>query len=647
MRIFVSRKRLLALTHDLGMTVAAVYLAYYMLFADIGLGGRLDDIAIVSAILVPLAALVYVSFGLYDGIWRFSSLSDFRNILKSVATLTVVLALVDFASRGHVLVPREVVAAYFVILGLLLGLPRLLYRSYREHRTQVRGRRHQRRVPVLVAGTGYDAEIIIRALETYLGGRYRPVALLTTKRSQIGHRIRTIPILGHVGELESVFRRVSRGGATPQRLIVTNEALRREPAIEDAIVQARRLGLQAERLMRPGDTGAMGDQVQIAPIEIEDLLGREMYRLDTDLIRRLVQGRRILVTGGGGSIGGELCRQIAAMDCAQLTVVEKSERPLVAIENDLREARRDLDVEGLICDVRDRKAIFAVVERLRPEIVFHAAALKHVPIVEAHVREGVRTNVGGTRNVADACQAAGVGAMVMISTDKAVRPTSVMGATKRAAESYCEALDELQRSDGSGARETATRFLSVRFGNVLGSSGSVVPLFTQQLRKGGPLTVTHQDMKRYFMTISEAVSLVLMASAHGFERRERSTIYVLDMGEPVKIVDLAERMIRLAGMKPGIDIQIEFTGMRPGEKLYEELFLGNERLHPTDLQGILVAEPQPVAPQLVISRIEHLCERAPTASDAELVGLLEELVPEYDRAPAPASALPPLEPAAS
>ena len=333
--------------------------------------------------------------------------------------------------------------------------------------------------------------------------------------------------------------------------------------------KADALGVTLARLPRMTDfRAAASGRVELRPIAIEDLLGRPQQVLDRAAMERLIRGRRVLVTGAGGTIGGELARQIAALGPAHLTLLDNTEYALYTIDLEIGERTPDLPRDSVLADVRDRERLRDIVARHAPDLVFHAAALKHVPIVEAHPDEGVLTNAVGTRNVADACRAAGVGAMVLISTDKAVNPATVMGATKRIAESYCQALN-LAREAGRDVGPT--RFITVRFGNVLGSTGSVVPLFTRQLAQGGPLTVTHPEMTRYFMTVREAVELVLEASALGTaggpaENSGGSAIFVLDMGEPVRIMDLAQQMIRLAGLTPGDDIEIRITGLRPGRE---------------------------------------------------------------------------------
>jgi O-antigen biosynthesis protein WbqV len=366
----------------------------------------------------------------------------------------------------------------------------------------------------------------------------------------------------------------------------------------------------------------------LRPVAIEDLLNRPQLPLDRDGIARLVHGRRVLVTGAGGTIGSELARQVAALGPERLVLVDNGEYALWQIDQELGE-QGTVARQCVIADIRDAGRIGAVMQAHRPELVFHAAALKHVPMVEANPLEGLLTNACGTRNVADAARAAGAVAMVLISTDKAVNPTSVMGASKRLAEMYCQALDiEARAKAPAGA---AMRCITVRFGNVLGSTGSVVPLFQRQLAKGGPLTVTHPEMQRYFMTVREAVGLVLEASVAGISLpMDEGGIFVLDMGEPVKIVDLARQMIRLAGLRPDLDIGIQFTGLRPGEKLFEELFHGREPPRPTGTPGLLMATPRTADPALVGRAIEEIASAARGGHTKLALSMLGRLVPEFD-----------------
>jgi O-antigen biosynthesis protein WbqV len=361
-------------------------------------------------------------------------------------------------------------------------------------------------------------------------------------------------------------------------------------------------------------------RLELKPVAIEDLLNRPQVPLDRAGMARLVQGRRVLLTGAGGTIGSELARQVAALGPERLILLDNGEYALWQIDLELAETAPAVPRRALVADVREEGRIRAIMEAERPELVFHAAALKHVPMVEANPLEGLLTNAAGTRTVADAARAAGAHAMVFISTDKAVNPTSVMGASKRLAEMYCQALDA-----------KGMRCVTVRFGNVLGSTGSVVPLFQRQLARGGPLTVTHPDMQRYFMTVREAVGLVLQASVAGAGGgAPDGGIFVLDMGAPVKIVDLARQMVRLAGLRPDDDIEIRFTGLRPGEKLFEELFHGKEPPAPTAFPGLLMATPRTADPAIVGRAIDEIASACRGAQTRLALALLARMVPEFE-----------------
>jgi O-antigen biosynthesis protein WbqV len=411
-------------------------------------------------------------------------------------------------------------------------------------------------------------------------------------------------------------------GNRPRRLVLTKETF--EGSMVRALLdEAESLGMTLARVPQVTEFKAgVTDSITVRPVAIEDLLGRAQTPLDRDAMRRLVQGRRILITGAGGSIGSELVRQVCAFGPKTLTLVDQSEYALYTIDMEMASGWPGLGRDAVLADVRDRGRIARVISAAAPELVFHAAALKHVPLVEANVFDGITTNVMGTVNVADACVDNAVSTMVMVSTDKAINPSSIMGASKRLAEIYCQTLD----LDPQTASQT--RFVTVRFGNVLGSTGSVVPLFQRQLAEGGPLTVTHPEMTRYFMTIREAVELILQASALGGSDR-RGKIFVLDMGEPVKIMDLATQMIRLAGLVPGDDIEIRITGAQPGEKLYEEVLHGSENPIPTEAPGILLAAPRTVDLKALQQALSDL-QRACTAADLDaIMDVIHAFVPEF------------------
>jgi len=431
-----------------------------------------------------------------------------------------------------------------------------------------------------------------------------------------------------------VLERFGAEGRLPETLVVATPDLA-GASLGRLVEQAERYGMRVHRAPRVTslDPGAVSDrprQLELRPVAIEDLLNRPQVPLDREGMARLIQGRRVIVTGAGGTIGSELARQVAALGPELLILLDNGEYALWLIDLELGERHPHVARCPLLADIRNEARIRAVFEELRPELVFHAAALKHVPMVEANPLEGLLTNVAGTRHVADAARAVGARAMVLISTDKAVNPTSVMGASKRLAEMYCQALDIAARTAAQGMR-----CITVRFGNVLGSTGSVVPLFQRQLEHGGPLTVTHPDMQRYFMTVREAVGLVLQASVLGSGDADLPSsgeggIFVLDMGKPVKIVDLARQMIRLAGLTPDRDVEIRFTGLRPGEKLHEELFHGKEPPVPTGHAGLLIAAPRTADPAIVGRAIDEIAAACRGGQARLALTLLGRLIPEFE-----------------
>jgi O-antigen biosynthesis protein WbqV len=546
--------------------------------------------------------------------------------------------------------PRSTFLIGWLVLIALLGGPRLGYRLFKDRgfgRIVEPGRGPS--VPVLLISTREGADTFIRETVRDRNAVYRVVGMLSDTPSRVGRQIYGVPVLGTIDGLESVVADLDRRGRRPQKLVLAAQNLG-GAEIRRLLDRADALAIPLARLPRLTEFRQdLEDPLRAAwestrPIAIEDLLGRPQAVLDREALARLIGGRRILVTGAGGTIGSELARQIAALGPARLILVDNGEFLLYSINSELGERYPELVIRPILGDVRDRGRIESIIIGEDPQIVFHAAALKHVHIVEAHPIEGVLTNVIGTRNVAEAARAHGVGLVVMISTDKAVNPASVMGATKRLAESFCQALDlaEARRPAAPGIGmigASGTRFVTVRFGNVLGSTGSVVPLFARQLAAGGPLTVTHPEVSRFFMTVREAVELVLEASAtqpapeHAdADGAGRGKIFVLDMGEPVRIVDLARQMIRLAGLRPERDIEIRFVGLRPGEKLHEALFHDSEAPVPTRNPALRLAAPRTADYAVMARSIDELEEQARAGNEARVLALLERLVPEHRRA---------------
>jgi len=572
--------------------------------------------------------------------WRYAGLPDLIGIgLAACGAAALFWGTLHLAGAWR---PANVAfpVVHALALMALLGAPRVLGRLRHARRDPESTIEAQ---PVLVVGAGDGADLFIRALLADRSPAFRVTGLLSLRSRQAGRRIQGHPILGTVDEAAMVLDRLREERRLPSLIVLATPQLqglalerlldladrhgipvRRAPTVTELNPAARRL---SDRL-----DGPTSPRLQLRPVAIEDLLDRPQVPLDREGMARLVQGRRVLVTGAGGTIGGELARQVAALGPAQLTLLDHGEFVLYEIDLELRERHPDVPKRAVLADVRDETRIRRLFEELRPELVFHAAALKHVPMVENDPLEGLLTNALGTRIVADAAAQVGCRAMVFISTDKAVNPTSVMGASKRLAEMYCQALDMHARTAGKGMR-----CITVRFGNVLGSTGSVVPLFRRQLERGGPLTVTHPDMRRYFMTVREAVGLVLQASVIGAEDRAdqppelaEGGIFFLDMGKPVKIVDLARRMIRLAGLRPDEDVEIRFTGLRPGEKLTEELYYGTESPTVTQFPGLFVVTPRTADPALVGRAIDEIAAAARAGNGRGALAQLGRLVPEFD-----------------
>ena len=611
------------------------------LYLRIG-NGALDYEPRLTAIYIAgftlIAGTVFLLTGLYRGIWRFASLPDLFNITRAVTLIVLVFLPVMFVLTRLETFPRSILLIDWFVLIALLGGPRLAYRLFKDRGIDhILERVKHQSVPVLLISAREGADTFIREMRRDPRAAYHVVGVLADTPSRVGREIYRVPILGMIDSLETVVAQLDRRGKRPQKLLITAQNLPGDQ-IRRLLDRADALAIPLARLPRLTDfqRNLANPERVIEPIALEDLLGRPQAVLDRDGMARLIQGRRVLVTGAGGTIGAELARQIAAFAPGRLVLVDNSEFALYGIELELRERSPIPTMIPLLRDVRERAQVDEVIEAEKPEIVFHAAALKHLPMVEANPIEGVLTNVIGSRNVAEAARAFGASLVVMISTDKAVNPTSVMGATKRIAESFCQALDiyEARRRAPFGH---GTRYVTVRFGNVLGSTGSVVPLFRRQLATGGPLTVTDPEVSRFFMTVREAVELVLQASALSPEEGSpRGKIFVLDMGEPVKIVDLAHQMIRLAGLRPNRDIAIEFIGLRPGEKLREELFHAAEPLVPTASPAIRLAAPRTADYAMLARLIDELEEVARSRRQERVLRLVEQLVPEYRRnAPGP------------
>ena len=617
--------------HDIFMAAASFLLSIYLRLGLWGFEVYPERWVAACLLFMVICAVVFWPSGMYRGVWRYASLNDLWAITKAVTAAVLIFAFVMFIWTRLEPLPRSVLLINWFVLMALLGGPRFFYRLLKDRRIDfARGDKTKGRVPVMLVGAGDGAELFIRSLRSAPDSGYEVVGIIAENTRRVGREIHGVQVLGTTDQILEIAISLRSLGRAPQRLILTKDDID-GVMVRSLLDAANTLGMTMARIprvtdFRPGDAEA----IETKPINVADLLGRPQVPLDRNSMERLVKGKCVMVTGAGGSIGSELVRQICAFAPSRVVLSDNSEFALYSVDLETSETAPRVSRYAQYLDVRDAKRVVRAMETHRPDLVFHAAALKHVPLVEDNVLDGIETNVQGTINVADACVEQGVGVMVLISTDKAVNPTSVMGATKRIAESYCQNLDMIANGNG-------TRFVTVRFGNVLGSTGSVVPLFQRQLANGGPLTVTHREMTRFFMTVREAVELVLQASAlaagttEGDGEVPKGNICVLDMGEPVRIYDLAEQMIRLAGHVPGKDVAIEVVGIRQGEKLYEEVFHGGEPLVSTDCAGILLAAPRTADITSLTKAIAQLKAQCFAFDTDGSLTTIKELVPEFSR----------------
>jgi len=605
MTVRLDPRTLLAMLHDLVAAALAWSFAYLLRFNFELPDNFIDEMVRTLIWVAPLQAVIFWRFGLYQGLWRYASVTDLRRIFLAVLTAAALIPLVLWMFRVSAVVPRSVLVINPVLLLLIMGGSRFVYRLWKEQGLYRNIRLNGE--PVLVLGAG-DAAVSL-SKELARSNDWRLVGFLDDDTNTHGRALNGIKVLGALDELPQWAARLE-----------VSQAIIAMPS-GSHLVRKRALDLCAQTGLKVLTVPSFDDLLsgriaisQLRAVELDDLLGRDPVTLDAAGLHELITDKNVLVTGAGGSIGSELCRQIAHFSPRTLILYEQSEFALYTIEQELRVTRPDLICEFLIGDVRDTARLDEVMDEYRPAVVFHAAAYKHVPLMEQrNAWQAVRNNVLGTCCVAQAAQRHGVSKFVLISTDKAVNPTNVMGASKRLAEMVCQGLQQPQ----------GTRFVMVRFGNVLGSTGSVIPKFREQIAKGGPITVTHPDITRYFMSIPEAAQLVLQAGLMG----KGGEIFVLDMGEPVKIVDLAKDLIRLSGMAED-EIRIEFTGLRPGEKLYEELLADNEHTLPTPHPKLRIAQAREVDVAWLENLLDWVGSRA-TQDDAEVKCALAQWVPEY------------------
>ena len=550
---------------------------------------------------------IFAAYRMYSTLWSFASIMDFFNVVKAVLISSV------FQFIGiHMLawpIPRSFIVLYIGWLGIAAVFPRMMIRILRGGRRIPLQTIGKQAIPVMLIGAGEAGSIILQEFKNSKFVEKEIVCVIDDDPKKWGTFIHGVPV---VGGRRKITQSVVRFGI--QEIVLAIPTLKPHER-KNIINICQQTGCKMSTL--PGIYQLINCDVKVSmlrDVQIEDLLGREAVRTDLESIMSYVKDQKVMVTGGGGSIGSELCRQIADDQPKQLIIIDNYENAAYELQMELGRKHPELDVIVLIVSVQNRRKIREIFEQYKPDLVFHAAAHKHVPLMEYSPCEAIKNNVFGTMNVASEANRSGVKRMVLISTDKAVRPTNIMGASKRICEMVIQTYN--QRSK--------TEYVAVRFGNVLGSNGSVVPLFNQQIREGGPVTVTHPDSIRYFMTIPEAVSLVLQAGAYA----QGGEIFILDMGEPVKILDLAENMIRLSGLVPGEDIEIKFTGLRPGEKLYEELLIDDDNKKETANKRIFIGQPIKIDEAEFDEKMKEL-EKATFSEDENIRQVVKKLVPEY------------------
>ncbi len=596
--------RIAVMLHDLFMVWACwqlLHMARYALLKD---SPPLSLFGFDVAVVMLLQALAFRHVGLYRGLWRFASVTDLVNIFKAsfIGLFAAVLVLSYKRLDG---IPISVLVVYPFALAMMLGGPRLLYRSWKDYlalQSDASARR------VLVLGAGQAAESLVKDL--LRSGDYEPVGLLDDSPHLQGAKLQGVPILGALDDVAAVARE------SAAKLLVIAIPTLDAAGMQRVVGLCESTGLPFRTVPRLSDLMEGGSLPgQLKEVAIEDLLGRKPVQPDWELVRGWLRGRTIMVTGAGGSIGSELCRQCARHGATRIVLLEISEYLMLDIRGELCRNFPHLQIECVLGDCGDPALVRHALSKYRPDTVFHAAAYKQVPLLEGNLREAVRNNTLATECMARACQEHEVDNFVFISTDKAVDPANALGASKRYAELICQSLNQ----------KKGTRFVTVRFGNVLGSVGSVVPLFREQIRKGGPVTVTDPEVSRYFMTIPEACLLILQAAASS----SRGAIYMLDMGEPVLIRDLAKQMIRLAGKQPGADIAIVYTGLRPGEKLHESLFYFDENSRPTSHPKVLEAGAREFSAEYVLGNVTRLREAVAAYDVDAMLEILSSTVPEY------------------
>lgn len=596
--------RLAVVAHDLFMTWLAWMVSYVIRYSVWDEAPQLSWFGFDFAIVIFIQGIVAYYFNLYRGLWRFASVPDLVNIAKSAILGTILIGFVLFLIYRAEGVSRAVLLLYPLILMVLWGLPRLTYRVFKDSTLSLNTNKQK----VLLVGAGRLSDMFIR--HSQASGLYDVVGIVDNNKKYKGSNLRGVKVLGKISDIAKISVNKDL-----QAIVITQEDVSEQ---EMKFIVDNSMSSQCQLLTLPNLDKITDKGFEIShllPVTIDDLLGRKKVSIDWSNVAKKVQGKSILITGGGGSIGSELARQLAKLDLKSLCIIDHSEYNLYRIDRELNDKNSDLIVKSLLVNVTDKAHLFQVFSKIEPDIVFHAAAYKHVPLLEKMPCEAFINNVVGTKNIVDMCDQFNIEKMVLVSTDKAVNPYSIMGATKRIAETYCQYVNHKSKTD----------YVIVRFGNVLGSAGSVVPLFKEQIAHAGPVTVTHKEMTRYFMTIKEACQLIVQSMVLGSE----GDIHVLDMGKPISIMSLANRMISLSGKIPGVDIEVVISGLRAGEKLHEQLYYDVEKLKHTSHDKIYHITSNIKQIDNYSNKLDLAIKQAINFKDTELTQSIKKLVPEF------------------
>lgn len=604
----LNKKQVILLVCDILVIQISLFMSFWLRFEGII---PKDFMAIYSALIIPITLFKVASFifcGLYKKVWRYASITEMISICKGVVFGSILL--VGYVFFLRLIFPRSIIIIDFMITLMLIGSSRMALRILKDYKNLLFKSNKPKRV--IIVGAGDAGEIVVREFKRHTDSYTHIIGFIDDDPAKINLEVHGVRVLGDRNKIPELVEKhrvdevvIALPSASGKEIRAIHRICSQTPA------KIRTLPSVYEIIN--GDIRLE----QIREVQVEDLLGRESIQIDMNEVASYLTNKRVLITGGGGSIGSELCRQVARFKPEELIIFDIGENNVYDIDLELKNSFKDITIVPVVGSIRDKKRLIEVFQKHRPHVVFHAAAHKHVPLMEYNPAEAVKNNIFGTRNVSQVSHEFGVEKFVMISTDKAVNPTNIMGATKRVAEMIVQDMN----------KNSNTKFVAVRFGNVLGSRGSVIPLFKQQIAMGGPLTVTHPEITRYFMTIPEASQLVIQAGALG----QGGEVFVLDMGEPVKIIDLAKDLIELSGLKVGEDIEIKITGLRPGEKLYEELLTDNEGTLTTRHERIMIAKLDDIESELLnkcLAQLEQMCS-SHSASPSIWVSILVQLVATF------------------